>query len=303
MSDSRAGLTRIELAVVAVVLLLLVSFTIPSLVQAQTAAQRIQSINNLKQIGLAAHNYHDTTNAFPPHNDTNGFSAFAYLLPYIEQDNLAKKIDFKKPATDKANAEARKAFVKIYVSPGDPQKAVSDEFGPTNYQFCAGSKPELKGNDGVFASGVKLALGAITAANGTSNTLMAAETLKGDGGKKATDVKRQHVALKKDDLGKLKDDSGVAEWKEGKYVAGDRCASWLDGRFLQTTFTGTRLPNAAEPDVDCEGLGGLSSLRSLDGRTNLLYCDGHISSVTKKVDMKVWKAICNWKNTEAVVVP
>lgn len=301
MRKARAGLTRVDLTVVVVAVLLVVSFTVPGLVQAQSAAQRVQSINNLKQIGLAGHVYHDANGSFPPHNDANGFSAFAYLLPFIEQDNLAKKIDFKKPATDKANAEARKAIVKVYVSPGDPQKAVSDEFGPTNYQFCAGSKPELKGNDGVFAAGNKTKLSGIT--NGTSNTLMAAETLKGDGGKKAVDVKRQHIALKKDDLGKLKDDSGVAEWKEGKYVVGDRCASWLDGRFLQTSFTGTRLPNATEPDVDCEGLGGLSSLRSLDGRTNLLYCDGHISSVNKKVDMKVWKAICNMRNTEAVVAP
>jgi prepilin-type processing-associated H-X9-DG protein len=132
---------------------------------------------------------------------------------------------------------------------------------------------------------------------------MIGETLKGDGSSKATDVRRQHVTLKKDALANLKDASGMQEWKDGKNIAGDRCASWLDGRFLQSAFTGTRLPNAAEPDVNCEGFGGLSALRSTDGKTNLLYADGHVSTVSKKIDMKVWKAVTARDNKEAVAAP
>jgi prepilin-type processing-associated H-X9-DG protein len=133
--------------------------------------------------------------------------------------------------------------------------------------------------------------------------VMLGETLKGDGGKKAVDLKRQHVALKKDALKDVKEDSGVQDWKDSKNIAGDRGASWMDGRFLQATFTATRLPNAPEPDVDCEGLGGMCSLRSLDGRMNILYFDGHVSSVDKKIDIKVWKAVCNWKNNQPVTAP
>jgi prepilin-type processing-associated H-X9-DG protein len=299
----RFGLTRVELLVVSTMLGMLGAILLPAIVRAQTAGQRMASINNLKQIGLAIHSYHDANNAFPVNNDANHFSALAYLLPYIEQQALFQKIDFKKSVTDKANADARKLVIKVFVSPGDPQKVVSEDLGPTNYLLCAGSKPELAGNDGAFAPGAKLTLVQVSSANGTSNTVMAGETLKGNGGKKATEVRRQHVALKKDALRNLKEDSGVQDWKDDKNIAGDRGASWMDGRFLQATFTGTRLHNAPEPDVDCEGLGGLSALRSLDDRMNILYCDGHVSSVNKKIDIKVWKAICNWKNQTPVVVP
>jgi len=299
----RSGFTRVELLVVALMLGMSAAMVLPGLVQAQTAGQRMASLNNMKQIGIAVHNYHDTNSRLPPNDDANHFSAFAHVLPYLEAQNLHAMIDFKKPVSDKANAAARKNSLKIFVSPQDQQKTVRDDMAPTNYQFCAGSKPELSGNDGVFASNVKMTLAAVSNANGTSNTVILGETLKGDDGKKAVDVKRQHVALKKDALKNLKEDSGIQDWKDGKNIAGDRGASWLDGRFLQATFTGTRLPNAPEPDVDCEGLGGLSSLRSGDGRTNILYCDGHVSSVNKKIDIKVLKAICNWKNDQPVTAP
>jgi prepilin-type processing-associated H-X9-DG protein len=299
----RAGFTRVELLVLSLMMSALVAMVLPGLVRAQTAGQRMASLNNMRQIGLAVHNHQDTYNMLPPNDDANHFSAFARLLPFVEQANLAQKIDFKKPVTDKANLEARKAFVKLFVSPQDQQKSVSDDFGPTNYLFCAGSKLELAGNDGVFASNAKVTLVAVSNANGTSNTVILGETLKGDGSKKAVDIKRQHVALKKDALKNLKEDAGVQDWKDGKNIAGDRGASWMDGRFLQATFTGTRLPNAPEPDVDCAGLGGLSSLRSGDGRMNILYCDGHVSSVNKKIDIKILKAICNWKNDQPVQAP
>jgi prepilin-type processing-associated H-X9-DG protein len=299
----RSGFTRVELLVVSFMIGMIAAILLPGLVQAQTAGQRMASLNNMKQIGLAVHVYHDTSNMFPPNDDANHFSAFAQLLPYIEQANLHRSIDLKKPVTDKANAAARKTFIKLFVSPQDQQKTVSDDLGPTNYVLCAGSKAELAGNDGVFAPNAKVGLAAISNANGTSNTVMVGETLKGDGGKKAVDVKRQYVALKKDALKNLKEDGGVQDWKDGKNIAGDRCASWMDGRFLQATFTATRLPNAPEPDVDCEGLGGMSALRSGGDRTNVLYCDGHVSSFDKKIDLKVWKAICNYKNVQPVTAP
>jgi prepilin-type processing-associated H-X9-DG protein len=299
----RSGFTRVELLVVSVMLGTVAALLLPGLVRAQTAGQRMASLNNMRQIGIAVHLYHDAFDMFPPNDDANHFSAFAQLLPYVEQANLHQSIDFKKPTTDKANAAARKTVIKLFVSPQDQQKTVSDDLGPTNYVLCAGSKAELAGNDGVFAPNAKVSLAAISNANGTTNTVMLGETLKGDGGKKAVDVKRQHVALKKDALKSLKEDSGVQDWKDGKNIAGDRGASWMDGRFLQATFTATRLPNAAEPDVDCEGLGGMSALRSPGDRTNVLYCDGHVSSFDKKIDLKIWKAICNYNNAQAVTAP
>src|SRR5258708_7191669 len=84
------------------VLAFLFALFLPALAQARIAAARASSQNNLKQIALGALNYESTFQSFPTGNDANNFSAAAYLLPYIEQDNLYKNIDFKKPVDDKA---------------------------------------------------------------------------------------------------------------------------------------------------------------------------------------------------------
>ena len=107
---------------------------------------------------------------------------------------------------------------------------------------------------------------------------------------KATDVHRQHVRLKKEDLKNLTDDSGGKEWKDDKMIAADRCMNWMDGRFLQGTFTATRVVNDAKPDVDCGGAGGLSALRGLGDGANVALCDGSVRFVTNKISRATWKA-------------
>src|SRR5205085_1833888 len=138
-------------------------------------------------------------------------------------------------------------------------------------------KPGLADNNGVAFQDSKLRIADIT--DGTSNTLLTGETLKGDGATKAMDMHRQHIKLGEKALSDLKDDSGAQEWKDNKDIAGDRCSSWLDGHFLQGTFTATRIPNDAKPDVDCGGLGGLSALRTFQDTVNIGICDGSVRAV------------------------
>jgi hypothetical protein len=253
------------------------------------AAARTQSQNNLKQIALACHNYHDVNGRLPPGNDANNFSAAAQLLPYIEQDNVFKSIDFKKSVDDDANADPRKTVIRVFFSPQDAVMIVNPKYGPTNYLFSAGSKTSLADNDGVFYQDSKVRLPDIT--DGTSNTLMAGETFKGDGGTKAVTVLRQHVALAKGALEKVGPDSGVQDFKDDKHIAGDRCASWMDGRFLQGTFTGTLKINDKRPDVTCAGLGGVSGLRNELSGVNAALCDGSVRFVSNAISLETWKAV------------
>src|SRR5260370_19377796 len=110
----RSAFTLFQLLTILAVLALGFALFLPALARVRAAAARIQSSNNLKQIGLASLNYYDANRVFPPGCDANNFSTATYLLPYIEQANLYKTIDLKKSIDDKANANARKAVVKVF---------------------------------------------------------------------------------------------------------------------------------------------------------------------------------------------
>jgi prepilin-type processing-associated H-X9-DG protein len=298
LKRSRAAFSLFELLVLLALLVLLFALLLPAVAKVRQAAARARSLNNLKQLALAVHNYHDTHNLCPPGNDDNHFSVAAKLLPYIEQDNLFRQIDFKKPVTDKANEATRKTVVKVFLSPDDPQERVTD-FGATNYLFNAGSKPALAENDGIFFQDSKIRFTDVL--DGLSNTLMAGETLKGDGNNKGMDMRRQYVRLEKDALKDLKEEAGVEDFQVGKHIAGDRCASWMDGDFLQGTFTGTRTVNDKRPDVSCAETGGLSGLRSLTDHSNIAMCDGSVRVVNQSVTLDIWKALAG--RNDGIVVP
>src|ERR1700722_5882113 len=111
-SRARSAFTLFELLIILAMLAILFALLLPVIAKARVAAARAQSQNNMRQLGLAMHNYHDTNRTFPPGNDDNNFSGFAKILPYAEQGNLYNLIDFTKPMDDKANAGARKVEVK-----------------------------------------------------------------------------------------------------------------------------------------------------------------------------------------------
>jgi hypothetical protein len=271
---------------------------VPVIGKVRQSASRAQSQNNLKQIGIACYSYSNAYNKFPAGVDANGFSASARLLPFIEQATVFEKIDFTKKFDDKKNAAARMVVVPLYLSPLDPVRSVSADWGATNYVFSAGTKDALAKNDGVFYLDSTIRIANIT--DGISSTMMTAETLKGDSGLKAMDVRRQHVLYKKDDLGRLKPESGVADFKNNKHIAADRGASWMDGSFLQGTFTTTRTLNDPRPDVNCGGAGGLSGLRSLSDGTCVGMCDGSVRYVSKSIAFSVWQALATRAGGEGI---
>jgi prepilin-type N-terminal cleavage/methylation domain-containing protein len=134
---ARRAFTLIELLVVIAIIAVLIALLVPAVQKVREAASRAQCLNNLKQMGLALHNYHDGNGRFPPgftsqatgswpggSNDPvpevgPGWSLFAYLLPYVEQDNLQRSINFNLPIAHPANAGARRTFVNVYICSSD----------------------------------------------------------------------------------------------------------------------------------------------------------------------------------------
>src|SRR5437879_939728 len=134
----RRGFTLIELLVVIAIVAILIALLLPAVQKVREAAARTQCQNNLKQFGLALHSHHDAKNGMPPGKDSNGFSGFAYLLPYVEQDNLYRQINFTVKENNAANNAPRGTVVKIFLCPSDPVAAAPAGGAGQNYRLNQG---------------------------------------------------------------------------------------------------------------------------------------------------------------------
>ncbi len=296
---SRSGFTLLELMILLALMTFAIGVMLPLLQMLRLAAARQASRNKLKQLVFACWAHHDDHGAFPFGVAKNGFSAMSQLLPYLHEGNLYKQIDFNSLATAKANEPVRATVLSKIISPLDPLgKIRPDNIAPTSYLFSAGTKFSVSNNNGVVFENSKVRIVDIT--DGASTTIIIGETLIGDGGKQGKDVKRQHVKLDEAALKNLNDDSGIMEFAGKKNVAGDRCHSWLEGRFLQGTFTGTRKINDERPDVDCGGAGGLSALRGLHKGVHVAFCDGRVLFISESISFATWQALCTRNGGEDV---
>jgi hypothetical protein len=283
MRTRRTAFSTFDLLAVLVLLLLLLAFLFLAVQKVREAATRISSVNNLKQMALAMHSYNDANGRLPPGVDVNNFSAASRLLPYMEYGNVYNSLHFDVSIDAEANAKMRKIDIRTFLSPRDPITRVRADAGATNYLF----------NDFLFYRDSKASIPA-SFPDGQSVTIVIGETLKGDGGEKAKDVRRQYVLLKKDALKGVKPDTGASYWKDDKDIAGDRCASWMDGRFLQGMFNGKLKPNDERPDVSCGGEGGVATLRSLDDNILLGLGDGSVRLISAgRITFTTWSNALN----------
>lgn len=193
----RHGFTLIELLVSIVIIAILTALLLPAVQNARESARRTQCRNNLKQFGLALHNYSDVHNVLPPGylfrpdpaGNAMGFGWGALILPMLEQETLYRRIDFNRPVWDNANTSARIRHLPSFLCPSDP---ISDrEFvgmgGSPAEEYAMGcyvanfGPPDLDGNqeqrDGVFSRNSATQLGHIT--DGLSQTLFVGERVNG----------------------------------------------------------------------------------------------------------------------------
>ena len=199
----RRGFTLIELLVVIAIIAVLVSMLFPAIQQAREAARRSQCKNNLKQIGIALHNYHGSFNVFPPgyiagspfidgETDTSPGGSWALMiLPQLDQGPLYNLINFAVPIQAAANATAIQTSLPGLQCPSDQMQGafvVGDGLGgtvatasPTSYAACSGSDATdvafgLNNNglgDGIFFRNSSIRLASVT--DGASQTILVME--------------------------------------------------------------------------------------------------------------------------------
>jgi len=219
----RRGFTLIELLVVIAIIAILIALLVPAVQKVREAAARAQCSNNLKQLGLALHNYATTNKAFPPGRTTvtPEHSWTAFVLPYIEQENVAKDYNLSVDWTNPTNYDAIRAQLEVFNCPstfpglrtddnitanpacGDYStvSTIKDFVGKECFNLKNITSDEDSRLLGALVKDQKTRIEEIE--DGTSNTIMIAE-----------DAGRPQLYIQRNILG----DKSVPGWKEGGWA-------------------------------------------------------------------------------------
>ena len=300
-SCPRRAFTLIELLVVIAIIGVLVSLLLPAVQQAREAARRAQCKNNLKQFGLALHNYHEAHQTFPPGTTTSigGLDASwrALLIPFLDQSNVYLTLDFTKTVSVSPNLAIRRTRLAIMQCPSDPKYYESADYAPTNYHACLGEASvftnghaSTSGGEGTFWQNSSVQFKHIT--DGTSNTMVFSE------------------ARIRDPLGLRYGTSGIPGTFNNCILGNganpsvsvtsfngnpDRGYTWLLGTIRAFTYTTLLRPNDTFfNDHECAGAstqyaGGARSLHT--GGVHITLADGSVRFISDSIHVPTWKAL------------
>ncbi len=284
----RGGFTLIELLVVIAIIAVLIALLLPAVQQAREAARRTQCKNSLCQVGLAIHNYEMAHNVLPPgsvnptgpiRSEPSGYhmSWAVQILPYIEQQNIFRMVDFTVGAYDPKNETVRRLVIPTYLCPSDGHYSPGlHPSAPSNFAAVHHDEeaPIDHGNHGTFVLNIAVPLDSVT--DGTSSTLFIGEKV----------LLREPQA------------------EERGWMSGTRSTLRNGGEKINHNLSAVRhqFPfNTHEQNalpITPEYVGGFSSLHT--GGAHFMVGDGSVRFINEGVNKVVYRRLTNRSDGEPV---
>jgi prepilin-type N-terminal cleavage/methylation domain-containing protein len=325
ITTRRRGFTLIELLVVIAIIAILIGLLLPAVQKVREAAARTKCQNNLKQIGLALHNYQSTYGRFPTNGtypagktSPDSYSVHARILPFIEQANLYALVDLNASAT--SQPDVVKQRIAIYVCPSElrdePRTDTTPNRYPTSYAVNVGTwfvLDPVTGTGGAGALPYNLNCKPAEYFDGMSTTVAFAE------------VKAYQAYLlgsgNPSTLNALPPSTPAEQLAYGGSLKTNAHTSWTEGQTFQNGVTFALTPNSYVPfndpatgvtyDVDyVSSRDGSSATRpsyaAMTSRSyhssvvNILLMDGSVRTVSKNINLDTWRALGTRNGMEVV---
>ena len=334
------GFTLVELLVVIAIIGILISLLLPAVQAAREAGRRMSCTNNLKQLGLAMHNFHDGHGLLPSLASSSNYcySPQAQLLPYVEQASLQSLIDFEAPlfvgsamkdlTINSKYAETITMQLSLFKCPTDAGESefqlTEDKLGTIkncaggNYVACIGSGTGTTYDcryetDGWLYYNCQSTMA--TFLDGTSNTMIFSETLRGCGDANVApgpegNPKRQTISgaslfrpvTGKAGLSGLNNptDAEMSTWcTASTSFQGERAASWMVGKPYASTYSAWLPPNSKFHDITSMSIGYFSARSDHPGGVNILLGDGSVRRISNDIAVDLWRALATVAGSES----
>jgi prepilin-type N-terminal cleavage/methylation domain-containing protein len=325
--------TLIELLVVIAIIAVLIALLLPAVQAAREAGRRIQSTNNLKQLGLALHNYESTHGSFPGTGGqtSSGFSVQARILPFLEQGATLNTINFSLPVSSgaptftfiPAQTTAAATVISAFLCPSDAQPPTyAIYYGNTKtvgtcYVVNVGSGTgtyydSRYQTDGVFWDNSATRVADVT--DGLSNTMFMSQSLLGLGqdstGSTPLNPSRQIASIASTVKPSSTAPGGFTPAMNNPNLAtvaagasswyGGRTAIWMLGTEIQSGFNAYQPPNSKTPDVYGHGIGWLSARGPHPGGVLVLLGDGAVRFVKDSIGLTTWRGLATRGGGEVI---